>query len=126
MDNINEEIWIEQNKLYFSMDNILYVTIVGEPELDIALKIKEITYKIYNTSDKKVDVLVDLNEAGKGPPAVRKIWKQLSEHKNVGKIAQIGLHPVARMLAKYSLAMSKNNNIQFFKTKEEALKWLKN
>lgn len=63
--------------------------------------------------------------AGKEASEARKIFKEISENNKVEKISMIGLHPVARVLASFIMGISRNKNMRIFKTKEEALAWLK-
>ena len=72
-----------------------------------------------------MNVFIDLNKAGKGSPEARKIWKKLTENEKTGRVAFFGLHPVARVLASFTMGVSKNKDMRFFKTREEALEWLK-
>ena len=70
-------------------------------------------------------MLIDITKAKKQSPEARMTWKELSEHEKIEKIALFGLHPVARVLASFIIGQSKKKDMRFFKTKEEALAWLK-
>ena len=72
-----------------------------------------------------MNVLVDLNKAGKPTSEARKIGKERLEEEGVGKVALFGLHPVARVLASFVMGVSKKEDMKFFKTKEEAIAWFK-
>jgi len=47
------------------------------------------------------------------------------EAEGVGKVAMIGMHPVARMIMSFVMGITQKKDICVFKTKEDALKWLK-
>ena len=119
------EIWIGENRMYLGKDNIIYVTAVGEIDEKIAVECKEAMFNLINMVEEKANYLIDLNKGGKTSPAARKIFNELNEHEKAGKIAFFGLHPVARVLASFIGGTSKKKDIQFFKTKEGALAWLK-
>jgi len=119
------EIWVGENRLYLEEDNVLFVTNTGEIDEKIAIEIKEAVLKLMNMVEGKVHTLTDLNKAGKATPQARKVFQELAEHKKQGKNAFYGMHPVARVLAAFFMGMSKKKDMGFFKTKEQALAWLK-
>ena len=119
------EIWIGEHRLYLGEDNILYVTSVGEIDDEIAVGFKEAILKLGNMVEGKMNVINDLNKGGKTSPGARKLFKGLSEYQKLGKVALWGLHPVARVLGAFAMGISKKKDFRFFKTKEEALAWLK-
>ena len=124
-DKKDREIRIGKNRLYLGEDNIQNITIMGEVDEKMEIRINEACYKLMNMVEGKVNTLVDLNKAGKTSPGARMRQKEISEHEKVGKVALFGLHPVAKVLASFFMGISKNKDMRFFKTKEEALAWLK-
>ncbi len=125
MDEKDREIWVGKNRLYLGGDNIVYVANVGEVDEKMAIAIKEAVLKLMNMVEGKVHTLTDLNRAGKTLPAARKVFQELADHEKQGKNAFFGLHPVAKVLASFFMGFSKKKDMRFFKTKEEALAWLK-
>ena len=121
----DREIWVGENRIYLDEDNVLCVTNVGEIDEKIAIEIKEAVIKLINMVEGKVHTLTDLNKAGKTTSQARKIFQELAEYKKQGKNAFYGMHPVARVLAAFFMGISKKKDMRFFKTKEEALQWLK-
>jgi len=119
------EIWVGENRLYLGEDNIFYVTVCGEVDGKAAAAIREIDSKFKSTGEGTFHVLGDLNKAGKQSAEARKIWKEMTENDRTGKIAMCGMHPVARVLASFVMGISKKKDMRFFKTREEALSWLK-
>ena len=123
---VNEkEIWVGENRLYLDEDNILCETLVGEQDEKIVFAVHEASRKFRNTVEGKVNLLVDLNKAGKPSPGARKIGQEMLEDERIGKTALFGLHPVARVLVAFVLGITSKKDARFFKTKEEALAWLK-
>jgi hypothetical protein len=53
------------------------------------------------------------------------VWKEIIENERTDRIAIFGLHPVARVIASFIMGVTKKKEMRFFKTKEEALRWLK-
>ena len=125
MKKKEREIWVGKNRLYLGEDNIQYLTISGEIDEEIEIRINEASLKLVNMVEGKVNTLIDLNKAGKTSAGARKRQKEISEHEKVGKIALFGLHPVARVIAAFVIGRSKKKDMRFFNTKEEALAWLK-
>ena len=119
------EIWVGESRFYLGEDNILYETVVGEQTERMATEMRKVTEKLQNIVDGKVNVLIDLNEAGTPSSGARKIGQEAFENEKVGKIALFGLHPVARVIASFVMGVTRKKDIRFFKTKEKALTWLK-
>ena len=118
------EIWIGENRLYLDVD-LLYIYLVGEMDDKTAVVMKEAYFKLNNMIDGKVDAIIDLNKVGKQSTVARKTWKELSENEKCGKLALFGMHPVARVVASFVMGVTKKKDMRFFKTKEDALAWLK-
>ena len=125
MKEEDREIWVGENRLYFGEDNICYITVVGEVDEEIAIAIKEADLKFKNTIEEKLNILADLNKAGHQSSEARKIWKDMTEGNKTGKVAMFGMHPVARVLASFVMGVSRNKDMRFFNSKDEALAWLK-
>ena len=125
MENKNREIHIGKNTLYLTEDNILCITNIGEIDEKTAIAMKEAVHSLMNRVEGKVHTLTDLNKARKISPEARKVFKELAEHEKQGKNAFFGMHPVARVLTAFFMGLSPKKDMRFFKTKEEALAWLK-
>jgi hypothetical protein len=125
MKKNEREILIGENRISLEENNMVRLIIIGEIDEEIANRINEASLKLVNMVEGKVNVLIDLNKTGKTSTAARKKQKEISELEKWRKIALFGLHPVARVLAAFYIGISRNKNQRFFKTEEEALKWLK-
>jgi hypothetical protein len=125
MEPNEKEIWIGESKLYLGDGNILYVEIVGDLTDDMAVPLKEGMLRLMNMVKGQVNVLADLNRAGKPSAEVKKRGKEVAENEKTGKGAMFGLHPVARVIASFWMGMARNEKVRFFKTRAEALSWLK-
>ncbi len=121
----DREIWVGENRLYLGEDNILYVTVCGEVDGKAAVAIREIDRKFKSMTEGKFHVLGDLNKAGKQSAEARKIWREMTEGDRTGKIAMCGMHPVAQVIASFVMGITRKQDMRFFKTKEEALAWLR-
>ncbi len=124
-DEKERELWVGENRLYLGEDNIIYVTNIGEIDEKIAIAMKEAVLKLMNMVEGKKHTLTDLNKAGKTSLEARKVFKELAEHEKQGKNAFFGMHPVARVLASFFMGLSKKKDMRFFRSKGEALAWLK-
>ncbi len=123
---VNErEIWVGESRFYLGEDNILYETVVGEQNERTATEMRKVTNKLQNMVEGKVNVLIDLNKAGTPSSGARKIGQEMFENEKLRKIALFGLSPVAQVVASFVIGVTRKRDIRFFKTREEALAWLK-
>jgi len=104
--------------------NIVYVVAHGDQSDKLAIAQSQINHKLANMAGDKISCLIDLNHCGKSSPKARNVWRSLCEEEITKKVAIFGMHPVASVLAAFVMRVTKSNNQQFFKTKEEALDWL--
>lgn len=123
-ENVRESS-IGEYKLYLDEDNIINVIAVGETDEKLAISIKEAGIKLLNMVEGKANILIDLNKAGKSSPEAKKIKRELTEHERTGKVAFIGIHPVAKVIASFFIGITRKKDISFFKKKKDALAWLK-
>ena len=119
------EIWIGESRFYLGEDNILYDTIVGEQDEKTTILMKEAVDKLKDMVEGKVNVIIDLTRTGKPTSESRKIGQKAFEDEKFGKVALFGMHPVARVIGAFFIGVTKKEDTRFFKTKEEALTWLK-
>lgn len=119
-----EIIYIGQNQIYLEND-ILYVTVVGDTDETIALRIKETELGLMENRG-VTNKLININHSGKVTVEARKIFKKKGEHEKTGKVALVGLHMVARVFATFLIKAFGNKRLRFFQDREEALAWLKN
>lgn len=126
IDETSREIWVGENRICLGEDNIMYITNVGEIDEKMAIAIIKAVHKLTNLVEGTIHTLTDLNKAGKTSPEARKIFQELTDEEGTqGKIAFFGVHPVARVIGTFFMGISKKKDMRFFKSKEEALAWLK-
>ena len=125
IDEKEREIWIEESRFYLDKDNILYESVVGEIDKKKAIAMEEASIKLRKMVPGKVNVLVDINQAKKPTPEARNFARRRLEGTKTGKVAIFGMHPVARVIAAFVMSITKKEDMRFFKSKEEALIWLK-
>lgn len=125
MKEKNREIRIGESRYYLGEDNIIHAVEVGVMDDKKAMAIKEAYLNVLDIAKGKIYILVDLNKAKKPSAKARKILNEINENERVDKVAHFGMHPVARVMASFLMGFSKKKEIRFFKTKEQALKWLK-
>jgi hypothetical protein len=125
MKEEDREIWIDENRFYLGEDNILYETIVGDFDEKRALEAKKAVLKLMDMVNGEIKTLISLEKAGNQSSKARRIGTEMFENARQGKIALFGMHPVARVIASFVMGITKKEGIRFFKTREEALAWLK-
>ena len=119
------EIWVGESRFCLGEDDILYETIVGKQDEKTVIAALEYHNKFKNMVEGKMKMLLDINKAGQVSSGARKIGKETFEDEKVGKVAFVGLHPVAQVIASFVMGVTRKKDMRFFKTKEEALAWLK-
>ena len=120
------EIWVGESRFCLGEDDILYETIVGKQDEKTVIAALEYHNKFKNMVEGKMKMLLDINKAGQVSSGARKIGKETFEDEKVGKVALCGLHPVARVIASFVMGVTRKRDMRFFKTREEAVAWLKN
>jgi hypothetical protein len=125
-NKINEkEIFVGENRFYLGEDNIIYVTVEGEFDVKLASEMEDAYYKLINISGRKTDVLVENTRSGKPSQEARAVFKKMIEHEFTGKVSVYGTNMVSRILAAFIIGLSNDKNMHFSKTRQKAIKWLK-
>lgn len=114
-----------ENKITLIDGDILFIKAIGIQTDQIALAQKEINKQFSHLVKGKLNYLIDLNKGGKSSPLARKIWREITDDEETNKVALVGIHPVARVLATFVMKVVSKNNIQFFTNLEDAQKWIK-
>lgn len=124
---INErEFYIGESRYHIMDNNILSILSVGDIiDKHTIDSHKEITRILREKIDGPINVLIDINKAGRQSSLARKTWQDISNEEEIVKVAYFGLHAVARMLASFVIGIIVRKEIRFFRTKEEALNWLR-
>lgn len=121
---IEAETIIGQGKVFIDENKIIHAIPVGDIDGATAAAFVASINRYMNGIGKNASGIVDLNKCGKQTTEARQIFKTLNDNENVGRLAFLGFHPVAKVLANFAITFSKNRNIHFFTTEEEALAWL--
>ena len=121
----DREIGVGENRFYFDEDDIIHVELIGDYDVQEALLLRDAYLELLNMVKGKVNTFIDNSRTGKHSQEARKILSEMIKNEQRGKIAVLGLNPVARMIASLILGSSKKKDTHIFKTKEEALAWLK-
>jgi len=120
-----KEFKIGENRISILDDSILFIEVIGEQTDDHARAIRQNFQHLFSLFPGKVKQLVDLNKSGKSSSAARELFKMLNDPKYTDKVAIMGMHPVARVLASFVIGTGKKKNVRIFSGREEALAWLK-
>jgi hypothetical protein len=119
------ELMVGENRIFMEDGNIQNIILVGNTDAAMAKVLVGALVDFAKTFEGKIHSLVDLNRAGKASPEMRKIGPEMIDADNTGKVALFGLHPVARVLASFVIGVTRKKDLRFFKTREEAVAWLK-
>jgi len=125
MEEKDGKIWVGESRVYLGEDNILNFIIVGDVDEYIAIAFEEAMLKLVGKIKGKVNPLIDLNGARRTSAKARKIFQERIMDDRTGRVALFGLNPVAKVIASFVLGITRKKDMRFFKTREEALAWLK-
>jgi anti-anti-sigma regulatory factor len=115
---------------YDDKEDILYLKILGVMDDEAMHELLPRFQKLLEGKPRRY-VLVDMSESVQLDTSfmtkeLRNSYKELMNQMDSDKGAIVGASPALRMIAKIALAVSgKSDKTRFFKTKEEALHWLK-
>lgn len=118
------EVYAGSNKLILIKKNLLEFIADGGYEIEDALLVKEVLFKLITKADEDYVMLADISKVGKSSSEARQVWKELNESCKNRKIALIGMGVAARVLSAFALAFTVSKNVKLFTTRQEALKWL--
>ncbi|MFC2048697.1 STAS/SEC14 domain-containing protein [Elusimicrobiota bacterium] len=126
MEEKDREIWVGKSSLYIREDNILFITIIGDTDKEKAVALWNAAETLFDFVKGKVNVLVDLSNAGKQSAEARKVGKKSFENEKNEKVALLRVNPVARIIASFVMGVTRKEDIRLFTTEKDALDWLKN
>lgn len=119
-----KEVRVGDTRIWLGEDNILRIKTLGDVDEETVKVIYDVCTKMTAAIAGKVNILIDLNHCGKLSAKSRRFGQVKFEKEETGKVALIGMHPVARVLASFLIGMIRKKDLCFFKTEEEALAWL--
>jgi UDP-N-acetylmuramyl pentapeptide synthase len=97
----------------------------GDIDEAYAKSMSEELFKQANTKPGNVLVLTDMSDGGSATSAARKIFAEELKNKKYSKHAFFGLTTFTRILVSFIVRASGVQNVGYFPTEQEALKWLK-
>lgn len=118
------EYFLGINKISFIEGDTIHVEVIGDQTDEMAEKYDEVIGDLTRSYSGKINYLIDLNKSGKNASGAREKWKEMSMRERTGRVATFGLNPVARIISSFVVGSGKKGKWEFFKTKDEALKWI--
>lgn len=104
----------------------LYSVICGETSAADALHIKDMVKVILaRQPQKEFDVLINLIEAKTASPEAIKVYAELMQNPQIGKVAFFGGSETARISAIFTERFAHKTDVNFFDDRAEAARWLK-
>ncbi len=124
--NVKEnQLWlVSNNKVILNEGKVVHIVVNGPQNHEIATAHFKLHQQIASMPGGKVSYLVILDEAGKFFPEARKIWNEIGNRADTRKIAFLGSHPVAKVLADFLMIGAEKPKLQYFDDKQSALEWL--
>lgn len=108
-------------------DGILRLKFIGDTDkLGAEALIADFApYLAQATAENPLCILWDDAQGGKASSEVRKFYADLNRDSRIGKVAIFGAQHYGRVLGEFILKFTGRDNIRFFDTQEQALRWLK-
>ncbi len=125
MGKQDREIKIGENTLYLGEDNILRETFVGRPDEATAKEIEEAANTLRDMVDGKLDTLINIEKIEMVTPKIIEFAVAQLTEARIGRVAVFGKNPMATILAAPTIAAARKSDLAYFKTEEEAMRWLK-
>lgn len=113
------EIWWDEK------EGVLREKPYGYIDEEYAKKEVEELLRVANSKPGKVLVLTDMTEGTSASSAARKVFSELLKNEKIAKHAFFGFTTLTRVLVSFIVKFSGAKNVGYFKTEEEALRWLK-
>jgi len=116
----------EKFKVWRKEDEIIIGKFWGEQGEEDARKFVEEITKLMETMEGKRCILIDASEGSKSGARARKIYVEFAKSiKETDKVTIFGLGTLIKVIATFIVRAAGKENVKFFPTEEEALKWLK-
>jgi hypothetical protein len=119
------ETGLGNSKFYLGDENIIYFDIGDDFNEDSVFKMRNVFNELLEMNNGITNMYIEGINNGKPSLTVRKTFIEMTEHEQLGKVAILGNNPVVRVIASFIIGVSRNRNMRIFKTKDEALDWLK-
>ncbi|MBF0433344.1 MAG: STAS/SEC14 domain-containing protein [Fibrobacteria bacterium] len=113
-----------ENKMWLDEKGILNFAPSGIHDKQQAQTQKEMVLTYLCQVTGSLNCIIDLNNVGRPSLEARKVYNELSNHPQIGKLAIVGMAAIAQAVATIVFGAPSGPKMSFFKTREEAIKWL--
>jgi hypothetical protein len=122
----DREIFVGKNRFYLGKNDIIYITLKEDVNKEAILKMRGAFFKLLMIANEKCNVLAINKKTGTPSFFANKIFKEVSEGENIEKVAILNMDSGTRGISSFMSRFYKNENLNYFDSKEDALMWLKN
>ncbi len=120
-----KEIKRKQIKIFVDKDGIINFVDQTRNTVEDALVAKEKILELAKKMPKPRRLLTDLTGIETPSAKIRKIVAEMMKEARIDKIALVGGDFIMKTVANFMMSASGIKNSKFFKTKKEAIEWLK-
>ena len=92
MKERDREIWVGENRFYLGEDDIMYVELAGDYNVENALSLRDAYLKLLRVVEGKVDIFVDNSRSGKPSQEARKIFVDMIFQNDFTNLPDYCLH----------------------------------
>lgn len=118
------EKWVGQTRIRLVEGKLIQVDVHGGGDERRAMAIRDRVVELLEGVSVPVDVMVCLDRASKSNYKARRIWREMAHDPKFRKIAMVGAHPVARVLASFAMDLAGTTRMRFFATEQAAAEWI--
>lgn len=121
----DREIFVGKNRFYLGNNDIIYITLKEEINKEAILKMRGAFLKLFMLANDKCNILAINKKHGTPPLMANKIFKEVSEGEKIEKVAILNMEPGTNGLSSFMSRFYRNDNLNYFDSREDALMWLK-
>ena len=111
---------------YLGKNDIIYITLKEEVDKEAILKMRGTFLKLFLLANDKCNILAINKKNGTPPLNANKIFREVSEGEKIEKVAILNMEPGTKGLSSFMSRFYKNENLNYFDSREDAMMWLKN
>ena len=116
-----KEILVKENRNHIGDNSMLYLNVVRKLDDKIAISFKKDSHRLMIIIEGNVNYFMDIDNAGKLQPEVRKIGIKLIRQKKNGKIPVFGMHQFTKVISSFIMGISGKIEMLFSRPKERLL-----
>jgi len=112
---------MKENQIHTGDNSMLYLNVVRKLDDKIAISFKKDSHRLMIVVEGNVNYYMDIDNAGKLQPKIRKIGRKLIRQKKNGKIPIFGTHQLTGVISSFIMGMFGKIEMFFSRLREKFL-----